>query len=92
MKEDAFLKHMYNNTVLSSHEKAVKIQQHSLPPNHDLAISYNNIGLVYDKMDEYSKAHSFYEHSVNIGQQSLSSDHPDLQTYRRNLDEIKKKL
>ena len=34
--------------ALSSHEKALAIQQQSLPSNHpDLAMSYNNIGLVY---------------------------------------------
>jgi tetratricopeptide (TPR) repeat protein len=53
---------------LCSHEKALEIKQQSLPRNHpDLAASYNNIGVVYDSMGEYSKARSFYELAVNIG-------------------------
>jgi tetratricopeptide (TPR) repeat protein len=79
--------------VLSSHEKALAIQQQSLPPNHpDLAMSYNNIGLVYENMSNYSKALSFYERAVDIGQRSLPSNHPNLQTYKRNLERVKKKL
>ena len=30
-------------------------------------------------MGNYSKAHSYYERAVNIGQQSLPSTHPVLQ-------------
>ncbi|CAF1283859.1 unnamed protein product [Adineta steineri] len=79
--------------ALSSHEKAVAIQQQSLPSNHpDLGASYDNIGLVYEKMGNYTKAHSFYEHAVQIGQQSLPANHPDLRDYRRNLEDITKKL
>jgi tetratricopeptide (TPR) repeat protein len=77
--------------ALSSHEKALVIKQQSLPPNHpDLASSYNNIGGVYENLDDYSKARSFYERAVDIAQQSLSSNHPSLQRYSRNLDRVKK--
>ncbi|CAF4223803.1 unnamed protein product, partial [Adineta steineri] len=61
--------------------------------NHpDLGASYNNIGLVYENMDNYSKAHSFYERAVQIGQQSLPANHPDFQKWIRNLERINKKL
>ena len=43
-------------------------------------------------MGEYSKARSFYERAVNIGQQSLPSNHPNLKNDRNNLEDIKKKL
>ena len=78
--------------ALSSHEKALEIQQQSLPPNHpDLASPYNNIGMLYEDMGNYSKARVFYERAVEIGQQSLLPNHPRLQTYRKNLEDIKKK-
>ncbi|CAF3973071.1 unnamed protein product [Adineta steineri] len=79
--------------ALSSHEKALEIQQQSLPSNHsDLAMSYNNIGLVYGNMGNYSKAHSFYRRAVQIGQQSLPINHPNLQQWRKNFEDMKKKL
>ena len=44
-----------------------KSSQIALPPNHpDLATSYNNIGLVYDRMGEYEKALASYERSLEI--------------------------
>ncbi|CAF1464490.1 unnamed protein product [Adineta steineri] len=79
--------------ALSSHEKAFEIQQQSLPSNHsDLAMSYNNISLVYGNMGNYSKAHSFYRRAVQIGQQSLPINHPNLQQWRKNFEDMKKKL
>jgi tetratricopeptide (TPR) repeat protein len=79
--------------ALSYHEKALEIQKQSLPPNHPhLASSYYNIGLLYEKKGDYSKSRSFYERAVNIGQQSLPANHPNPQTYRNNLERIKKKL
>ncbi|CAF1101432.1 unnamed protein product [Adineta steineri] len=79
--------------ALSSYEKTLAIQQQSLPSNHpDLGASYNNIGVVYENMGNYSKAHSSYERAVQIGQQSLQTNHPHLQTYRKKLENIKKKL
>ena len=42
------------------HFLEASIQQQSLPPNHpDLAMSHYNMGLLYEKMGNYSKAHSF---------------------------------
>jgi hypothetical protein len=41
-------------------------------------------------MRDYSKAHSFYERAVKIAQQSLPSNHPNLQRWRNNLDKVKK--
>ena len=73
--------------ALSYYEKALEIQQQSLPPNHpDLAEFYNNIGSVYDSMGEYSKALLSYEKALEIQQQSLPPNHPRfgffLQQYR----------
>jgi hypothetical protein len=50
------------------------------------------IGLVYEKMGNYSKARSCYERGVDIGQQSLPKNHPHLQLNRKKLELSKKKL
>jgi tetratricopeptide (TPR) repeat protein len=65
--------------AITFYEKALAIQQQSLPPNHpDLGFSYNNIGEVYRKMGDDSKALSSYEKALAIKQQSLPLNHPSL--------------
>ncbi|CAF1200714.1 unnamed protein product [Adineta steineri] len=82
-----------NPEALSSYEKALEIQQQSLPPGHpNLAASYNNIGTVYDNMGIYTKARTFYEHAIQIGQQSLPTNHPNLQQWKNNLELVKKQI
>ncbi|CAF0781237.1 unnamed protein product [Adineta steineri] len=79
--------------ALSYYEKDLRIQQLLIPSNHpDLVASYNNIGLVNENMGNYSEAHSFYELAVQIGQKSLPINHPNLKMYRKNLEDMKKKL
>ncbi|CAF1267984.1 unnamed protein product [Adineta steineri] len=73
--------------------KAFESWQKALPENHfNLALSHNNIGLVYDGMDEYSKAFLHHSRAVEIGQYSLPENHARLQEWKRNLENIKKKL
>ncbi|CAF1340691.1 unnamed protein product [Adineta steineri] len=49
------------------YEKALEIQQKTLPSNNPLlAISYNNIGGVYDNIGEYSKALLFFQKALEI--------------------------
>jgi tetratricopeptide (TPR) repeat protein len=57
-----------------------------------LGDSYNNIGLVYENMDDYLKAYSFYERAVENGQHSLPTNHPTLQERKKNLKRVKNKL
>ena len=71
---------------LGESEKALGIQQQSLPSNHpDLASTYNNIGNVYYSMGEYVKALSSHEQALAIKQQSLPSNHPDLSLTYNNI-------
>ncbi|CAF1692108.1 unnamed protein product, partial [Adineta ricciae] len=54
--------------------------------NHpDLASSYNNIGMVYSDMGDYSKALEYYERASTIQQQSLPPNHPDLASSYNNI-------
>jgi len=65
--------------ALSYHEKALDIQEESLPSNHsDLARSYNDIGLVYNNMGEYATALRCHEKALDIRKKSLPPNHPDL--------------
>ncbi|CAF4741745.1 unnamed protein product, partial [Rotaria magnacalcarata] len=48
--------------ALEFYEKAHQIYEKAVPPNQfDLAISFNNIGLVYYNMGDYARALEFYE-------------------------------
>jgi tetratricopeptide (TPR) repeat protein len=79
--------------ALSYYEKALKIRQRSLPPNHpDLAMSYNNIGLVYYNMGDYPKALSSYEKALEIQQQSLPPNHPHLAASYSNIGNAYKSM
>jgi hypothetical protein len=43
-------------------------------------------------MGDYSKAGSFYERALDIGQKSLPSNHLTVKQRENNLDRVKKKL
>jgi tetratricopeptide (TPR) repeat protein len=67
--------------ALSYYEKALEIQQETLPTNHpDLAASYNNIGTAYCGMGKYPEALSYYERALKIFQSSLPPNHPSIKT------------
>ncbi len=72
--------------AMTFYEKALEIEQQSLPPNHPhLALSYDNIGLVYRSMNEYPQALSYHEKALQIQQNSLSPNHPDLGSSYNNI-------
>ncbi|CAF2636615.1 unnamed protein product [Rotaria sp. Silwood2] len=76
-----------------SYEIQLEICQKFLPSGHpQLAIVCNNIGLIYGSMGEYSKAFSFHQRAVLISQHSLIQNDPNFQTYKDNLEFIRKKL
>jgi tetratricopeptide (TPR) repeat protein len=75
------------------YEKALAIQQQSLPPNHpDLAMAYGNIGNVYRNMGDYPKALSSHEKALAIRQQSLPPNHPDLAMSYNNIGIVYKNM
>jgi hypothetical protein len=43
-------------------------------------------------MGNYSKARPYFERALDIGQQSLPTNHPDLQLYREHLEAVKNNL
>ncbi|CAF1250794.1 unnamed protein product [Adineta steineri] len=51
--------------AIELYEKSIKINQKILPPTHpDLAASYRNLGMVYDKMAKHSIIHSVEENPI----------------------------
>ena len=59
----------------------MKIRLQVLGENHpDVAISYNRIGVAYDKLGEYEKALEFFQKALKIRLQVLGENHPDVAT------------
>ncbi|CAF4914714.1 unnamed protein product [Rotaria sp. Silwood1] len=84
-RDKAYHYHMLG-MALSSYQKALKIRQKNFPSTHpDLAVSYNNIGSVYDHMGDYSKALSSHKKALEIRQKNLPSNHPDLAQSYNNI-------
>jgi tetratricopeptide (TPR) repeat protein len=79
--------------AIEFYEKALEIEQKTLPANHpDLAESYNDIGLVYKNMGEYSKAYSYLEKALEIRQKTLPANHPDLAISYNNIGAVYKNM
>jgi tetratricopeptide (TPR) repeat protein len=79
--------------ALSYYEKALEIRQKTLQNHPSLATSYNNIGSLYCKMSEYSKALPCYQRALDVLQRArLPPNHPHLQTVKKSIEIVKKKL
>ncbi|CAF4429180.1 unnamed protein product [Rotaria sp. Silwood2] len=68
--------------------KILKIKQAALRP--DLATSYSEMGSLYYRIGEYSKARTFFERAVSIGQSTLPSSDPNLRMWIKNLEKVRK--
>ena len=69
-----YLKSQQNDqeSALLLHRRTLGIRQKILPPDHpDVAISYNNLASVYDKMGEYSKALSSQNKALSSQNKAL---------------------
>ncbi len=64
----------------------LKIHEESAVPNDpELAIIYNNMGVTYYRMKDYSSAIRFYQKSLDIESKSLGSNHPNLADTYHNI-------
>ena len=64
----------------------MKIQERVLGENHpDLAITYGNIGGVYDSKSDYDSALQYYDKAMKIQERVLGENHPDLATTYNNI-------
>ena len=83
----------------STRKRSPRSKQHwtcerkTLPANHPhLATSFNNIGLVYTNIGEYSKALSSYETALDMQKKTLPANHPHLSMVQESIDAVKEKL
>ena len=59
-------------------QKAIAIQREVLGEKHpDLAISYNNMGLLYHNQGDYAQALAYQTLAVEIAQKFLPTTHPN---------------
>ena len=66
--------------------KAMKIREKVLPPEHpSLAISYNNVGITYAYMKDFSKAVEYLEKALEIREKVLPPEHPDIESTKQSL-------
>ncbi|MCD8353635.1 MAG: tetratricopeptide repeat protein, partial [Clostridiales bacterium] len=68
------------------HRKALDIHRRVLGEDHpDTAMSYNNLGVVYEHQKKYDEAVELYRKAWKIWQKTLGPEHPDTKRAIRNL-------
>jgi tetratricopeptide (TPR) repeat protein len=68
------------------YEKSIQIEEKHKPINHqNLASSFKNICIVYQKMGDHPRALSSHEKALSIQKQSLPPNHPDLASSYNNI-------
>ncbi|CAF1271072.1 unnamed protein product [Adineta ricciae] len=79
--------------ALLYHEKVLKILWKTRPQNYPhLAECYNKIAMIYYSLNDLSNARTAIQHAIQIGEDSLTADHRDLQDYRSDWTMIMLKL
>ncbi|CAF4649535.1 unnamed protein product, partial [Rotaria magnacalcarata] len=67
------------STAFSYYEKTLAIRKQYLSSDHpDMAAIYNNIGLIYNKLDNSSTYLTFLQRALKILEKTLPFNHPDL--------------
>ncbi|MBQ9771231.1 MAG: tetratricopeptide repeat protein, partial [Lentisphaeria bacterium] len=79
--------------ALDYYQKALAIQQKTLPDNHtDIATCYNNIGIVYFRKGEYRNAYNHINKAYEIFRSKLGDNHPTTQQVLDDLKFVEQKL
>ena len=74
------------NQALEYCNRVSKIDERVLGENHpDLAITYNNIGTVYNSKGDYDTALQYYDKALKIRERVLGENHPALATTYCNI-------
>ena len=80
-------------TALLYLQKTLEIQQKAFSLYHPLlAITYNNMAMIFEDQYRYQEAIEYALLSVEIAGYSLRPDHPDTQIYQNYLEELCRKL
>ena len=72
--------------ALVQHQKALEIRTRVFGSDHpDVALSFNNIGVVYEKKGDFENALVQNQKALEIRTRVFGSDHPDVATSYQNL-------
>lgn len=85
--------------ALEYHTKALGISDKVLGPEHsdvaklaikalEMALSFNNIGIVYDKMGKYAEALEFHTMALAVYEKILGSEHLDVARSNNNIGSV----
>ena len=65
--------------ALKCHYEALDMRKKTLPPEHpDIAVSFNNIGLVYYRQEKLDKAIDYFNQTLEIEKKIMKSNNPSL--------------
>jgi len=68
------------------YQRSLSIQEAMLGKDHpDVALTLNNLALLYKSMGQYAKAERLYQRSLAIREAMLGKDHPDVANSLNNL-------
>jgi tetratricopeptide (TPR) repeat protein len=68
----------YDRAVLVA-QKALEVAEQNVGPDHpDVAMSLNNLALLYDTQGDYAKAEPLYKRSLAIWEKTLGPNHPNV--------------
>ena len=81
-----------HSKALGPYERSIKIQTRGLPNHPDLAISYNNIDLVYRDIGEYYKVLLRLQKSLGLCGGAWPTTHSNIVAIRGSLEQMKKFL
>jgi len=69
--------------------QALEIRERALGPEHpNVAVSLNNLALLYATLGSYAKAEPLYLRALAILEKSFGPAHPHVAAARRNLDQM----
>jgi tetratricopeptide (TPR) repeat protein len=75
------------------YHKSLKIRQAVLPPKHpQIALTYNNLGLLYYDNGEYAEALKFYQESLEMNYNILPPTHPLIAQTENDIRKLKDKM
>jgi nephrocystin-3 len=81
------------NSAQPFYERALKIYESALPPNHpDIARSLNDLATLYHEQRRYAEALPLYQRALKIYESAWGPNHPGTKTTRENLELCRDKL
>ncbi|XYI00861.1 tetratricopeptide repeat protein [Sorangium sp. So ce1128] len=74
------------DAAISLAERVLALREKALGSEHpDVAMSLNNLALLYDTKGDYAKAEPLHQRALRIKEKELGSEHPDVATSLNNL-------